>query len=92
MIASEAFHGGNVIENYWQKIAMLLLFKFAKRQKVDLTLEEIQNFSKAFASDPVLLCQENDLKFTFQLIEETLSQEILAYNRDLRGRYEANVH
>lgn len=61
----------------WQQIAAFLLWKFAQRERVEVTTADVDGFMAAFhPSIPVVFVDQRAGRFAVQLVSEAQAMEI----------------
>lgn len=74
------------VAEHWQKMAMLILWKTSGRQKVSITMADIQRFTAEFAPGaPTLYTHGHVDSFDFQVIDEASAHRIAEYSKTQRG-------
>lgn len=74
------------VDGQWQKLAMLLLWKLAGREKVKLTHQEIAACGEAFAPGvPVLFTHGHSDSIEFQVIDMASADRLAAHDATMRG-------
>ena len=65
------------LDGHWQKMALFILWKLAKRDKVKITVEEIQQCMDEFTpGTPVVFTHGHSDSIEFQLIDEASAKLI----------------
>lgn len=79
------------VDGQWQKIAMILLYKFKGREMVKITADDIQAATKAFApSMPVMFIHGHRDGFDLQVVDVEAANRIAAHEASMRGA--GNAH
>lgn len=74
------------LDGQWQKMAILLLWKLAGREKVKLTYQEIASCNAEFAPGiPVLLTHGHSDSIEFQVIDEAAARVIANFDKTMKG-------
>lgn len=74
------------LDGQWQRVAMLLLWKLAKREMVRITVAEIAAFSAEFAPGaPTLYTHGHVDALDFQVIDEASARRLAAHHNGMRG-------
>lgn len=74
------------LDGQWQKIATMLIWKLAGKEKVRLTHQEMANFANEFLPGiPVLFTHGHSDSIEFQVIDEVAARRIAAHEATLRG-------
>jgi hypothetical protein len=67
------------LQDHWQKIAMFLLWKFKRMEKVTLTSREIQEFTEFFEPGvPTLVTTGEETSLSFQILTAEKAGELVA--------------
>lgn len=74
------------IQDHWQKIASLLLWKLAKREQVCITAEDIKALQAEFNPGMgVIFVHGQSDRMLFQLVTEADARRIVVHNAGLGG-------
>lgn len=74
------------LDGHWQKMAMLLLWKLAGREKVKITVEEMARWQAEFSPGiPVLLTHGHSDSIEFQVIDEAAAMRIADHEKTMKG-------
>lgn len=69
------------LDEQWQRVAMLLLWKTSKGERVEITVEEIEEFHDTFAPGiPVLFTHGMVDRMAFQIVDEKKAAELAAFD------------
>ena len=61
----------------WQQIAAFLLWKFAQRERIEITSADVDAFMAAFnPSIPIVFVDQREGRFAVQLVSEAEAMEI----------------
>jgi hypothetical protein len=74
------------LQDHWQKMAALIVWKCAKKGTIKITQKDIEGFSKAFPPGmPVLLTHGHIDSIDFKLVSEEEAKVLVAHNETLKG-------
>lgn len=74
------------LDGYWQRVALLILWKCKGRVRITITEKEIAQFAKEFEpGNAVLLTQGQKDCLEFQVITEERARALAEYDRTQRG-------
>lgn len=74
------------LDDQWQKMAMLLLWKLAGKQQVRVTAKDMEAMTSAFAPGmPIIFVYGQFDAFAFQLVDEDKAAGLAAYDATLKG-------
>ena len=77
---------GDQLQGQWQKMVIMLLWKFCGLEKVSVTQADMQALSTAFAPGfPVLFTQGVVDAIEFQLVDEAAALRIAEHQKTLSG-------
>ncbi len=75
------------VEEQWQKLAMLILWKLAGRKSVRITAEDIARCTAEFAPGiPVIFTHGHSDSIEFSIVTEADAQRIAEHDRTMRGK------
>lgn len=74
------------MDGQWQKYAMMLLWKLAKRELVKVTAEDIAEFTSSFEPGiPVMYTHGHSDSIDFQIVDEASAQRLVDHDATMRG-------
>lgn len=74
------------VDGQWNKLAALILWKLAGREKVKVTHLDIARFNKEFApSMPVLLTHGHSDSIDFQIVDTETAVRLADYDKTMGG-------
>lgn len=74
------------VDGHWQKMAMLILWKLNGKEKVRITLEDMQRFQSSCApGDPVLFTHGHTDSIEFQIVDQASAARLAEHDASMRG-------
>lgn len=74
------------LDEHWQKMAMLILWKLAKRTQIKITVEDMKACAKEFGEvGAIIYTHGHSDSIEFQLVDEAQALALAAHDKTMKG-------